>query len=165
MQGPLASNPERGGSKQGAHSFPRYDAAGKHDQAARRNAGRQCSACRPQAVHKGISASIQGRHLAAEEVHRLRKGKGRGLAVCPVGAVYQFLVHGKMRLFEAPGSLSARRVTSLAIRLRAASGDVQMDVQLYTEMYNNLYTPNVNETAGNTAEQAEKGDVQNMSRP
>lgn len=40
-----------------------------------------------------------------------------------------------------------------------------MDVQLYTEMYNNLYTPNVNETAGNTAEQAEKGDVQNMSRP
>ena len=42
---------------------------------------------------------------------------------------------------------------------------VQMDVQLYTEMYNNLYTPHTNETAGSTAEQAENGDVQNLSRP
>ena len=51
------------------------------------------------------------------------------------------------------------------VQLYTVQNDVQMDVQLYTEMYNNLYTPNVNETAGNTAEQAEKGDVQNMSRP
>ena len=72
MQGPLASDPERGGSKQGAYPFPRNDAAGKHDQAARRNAGRQCSTCRSQAVHKGIPASIQRRHLAAEEIHFLR---------------------------------------------------------------------------------------------
>ena len=43
--------------------------------------------------------------------------------------------------------------------------NVQMDVQLYTEMYNNLYTPHTDETAGSTAEQAEKGDVQNLSRP
>lgn len=51
------------------------------------------------------------------------------------------------------------------VQLYTVQNDVQMDVQLYTEMYNNLYTPNVNETAGNAAEQAEKGDVQNVSRP
>ena len=32
-------------------------------------------------------------------------------------------------------------------------------------LYNNLYTPQTNETAGSTAEQAENGDVQNLSRP
>lgn len=51
------------------------------------------------------------------------------------------------------------------VQLYTVQNDVQMDVQLYTEMYNNLYTPNVNETAGNAVVQAEKGDVQNVSRP
>lgn len=51
------------------------------------------------------------------------------------------------------------------VQMYTVQNGVQMDVQLYTEMYNNLYTPHTNETAGSTAEQAENGDVQNLSRP
>ena len=51
------------------------------------------------------------------------------------------------------------------VQMYTVQNGVQMDAQLYTEMYNNLYTPHTNETAGSTAEQAENGDVQNLSRP
>lgn len=135
----------------------------------------------PKAVHKGIPASIQGRHLAAEEVHRLCKGKGHALAVCPVGAVYQFLVHGKNAAFRSAVPLSARRVTSLAIRLRAASGDVQMykctnctdvQIQLCTSVqfvrdanfYTNFYTHADGKSTGRQHVQAENEAVKIPSR-
>lgn len=51
------------------------------------------------------------------------------------------------------------------VQMYTVQNGVQMDVQLYTEMYNNLYTPHADETAGSTAEKAEKGNVQNVSRP
>lgn len=51
------------------------------------------------------------------------------------------------------------------VQMYTVQNGVQMDARLYTEMYNNLYTPHTNETAGSTAEQAENGDVQNLSRP
>lgn len=70
-------------------------------------------------------------------------------------------------LSELPAMLPAP-ATPEESGVQKAEGNVQgvqMDVQLYTEMYNNLYTPHTNETAGSTAEQAENGDVQNLSRP
>ena len=69
-------------------------------------------------------------------------------------------------LSELPAMLPAPAVPEDS-NVQKSEGDVQsvQNVQLYTEMYNNLYTPNVNEAAGNAAEQAEKGDVQNVSRP
>lgn len=51
------------------------------------------------------------------------------------------------------------------VQMYTVQNGVQMDVQMDTKMYDNLYTPHVNESAGNAAEQTEKGDVQNMSRP